>query len=234
MAQEIADNLRMGAKDQTAHDLSTKEYNEIKVPQSKATISLTGAQTEQARAGAEENRSTALLRRTEAGNKILERDPTSPLSPGFQAANDPKEQRRKERGAQLASEAVAVIQELRRHPGFKSAVGAPSPGKLFGLAPKGVEGTDAAGFIQQLERLQSLLTVENFELMRGLGQMTEREFEAMRSIGSSLSTRIREPQFLKELDRLEAGLRGFAAKPATGTQQPTGGRVDSLLNKYGF
>ena len=105
---------------------------------------------------------------------------------------------------------------LQSHPGLAGAVGAPelvSPGswpRLVGLSP--AAGSAAAGAQQEMNHLIALLTAPRLELMRGLGAMSEREFEGMRATASKLGTNLSDAEYRAELGRLLETTRSARAR----------------------
>lgn len=117
---------------------------------------------------------------------------------------------RAERNANLAADGVALIDDLLKHPGFGGAVGAKGPSSMFGYWDEPAGGTDAAGFAAKLERLRSLTTLPNLEMMRGLGAMSEKEMELVRASAGALSRNISEAEFRRELERMRPVLEKAA------------------------
>lgn len=110
---------------------------------------------------------------------------------------------RGERNANLAADGVALIDDLLKHEGFSGAIGAKGPSSLFGVLENPLGGTDAAGYAAKLERLRSLTTLPNLEMMRGLGAMSEKEMELVRASAGALSRDISEKEFRVELERMK-------------------------------
>lgn len=83
--------------------------------------------------------------------------------------------------------------------GFTSAVGAKGLSSFFGLKEKPLAGTQAAAFDAKLNQVKNDVIIPNLNLLHGLGRITDREFQALSSAVTSLSTDLPEDQFKTEL-----------------------------------
>lgn len=118
-----------------------------------------------------------------------------------------------------------TVQQLRTMKGRSGAVGAPSlmdPGSLtrvIGRDP--MAGSDAANYTAAIDQLKSQLTLPRMEMMRGLGAMSEKEFETLTRSATSLGTGLSEGQFATELENIAATLA--AARERLGAAGAAGG-----------
>lgn len=128
-----------------------------------------------------------------------------------------------------------LIDDLRRHPGLSTAVGAKgvTGGLLFGQT---VPGTDAADFVARLDQLGGRQFLQAFESLKGGGQITQIEGEKATNAIARLQRSQSEGEFKKALDEfygvIELGLkrlRGEAPMPNEqgGAQAPaaSGGQI---------
>jgi hypothetical protein len=118
-----------------------------------------------------------------------------------------------------------TVQQLRTMKGRAGAVGAPSlmdPGSLtrvIGRDP--MAGSDAANYTAAVDQLKSQLTLPRMEMMRGLGAMSEKEFETLTRSATSLGTGLSEDQFGRELENIASTLS--AARERLGAAGAGGG-----------
>lgn len=101
-----------------------------------------------------------------------------------------------------ASEALAALKATRNHPGRWAATGKTS------YLPS-IRGSDAFEFEQKLEQAKALAGTIGIEAMRGLGAMSEKEFEAAKASIAQLEMGQKTETIEKELDSL---IRLFEAK----------------------
>lgn len=120
-----------------------------------------------------------------------------------------------------------TVQQLRTMKGRGGAVGAPAlddPGswtRLMGRDP--MAGSDAANYTAAIDQLKSQLTLPRMEMMRGLGAMSEKEFETLTRSATSLGTDLSEEQFAQELENIASTLTA-ARQRLDGSGGGTGGR----------
>ena len=106
-----------------------------------------------------------------------------------------------------AEDALKVLEEgAKTGRGFAGAVGAPSIETLFGYLDQPMAGTSAAGYVEQIKALKSRLTQPRLEMMRGLGAMSNIEFENMMSSVTALNPRMSESDFKTELGKIRQHL----------------------------
>lgn len=111
-----------------------------------------------------------------------------------------------EGGNELAQGAYNSILTLETHPGFNGAIGAKGLSSLFGLKSKPVEGTQAAGFLKQLETLKANIKLVNIKYLKGTGALSDAEGKTLEDAGTSLDPSLPEEDFKKELARVKAVL----------------------------
>ena len=114
---------------------------------------------------------------------------------------------------EMAAEALALALRLKTMPGKSGAVGAPSmftPGSLGRLIPgrggESFEGSESAGYEEELKRLRALLTTDNLGLLKGV--LSDSDMRMLTAAATSLSQRKGEKSFDVELDRVIESLRG--------------------------
>lgn len=135
---------------------------------------------------------------------------------------------RQESVVEIAQSALDTIETLRTTPGFAGAVGAPSvmqPGswsRAVGLPP--APGSASASYAPYISALKSQLTIPRMQMIRGLGQMSDREFRTMSDSVSALNENMSETQFLQELRSIETALHKVTQAPArpSPSQMPGG------------
>lgn len=207
----VGGNIELGATGLEEKRQADRKFLEIERPESRSRVNLTGAQT------GEVNARTGLVG-AQTGNVILQRNKNSPLSPGYvkpaaaAAAADPTEGPR---------QVLAVLDILDKHPGMSGAIGAKGPMSAFGYMDKPIGGSDAAGYVSQVDRLKSLITIPQLKNMKGLGAMSDKEFSTMQASAAALSRDMPESDFRKELARIREVMASVLAKsggaPAGGT-----------------
>lgn len=112
--------------------------------------------------------------------------------------------------SQLSLQALSLVDQLISHPGREAATGT---NRLFAMIP----GSSGADFKAQLERLKSLLSLDNIQYLKGTGAMSDREFATLSSAAAALDPNMSEGAFLRELERIKSSL----GVSATGVQPPT-------------
>ncbi len=115
--------------------------------------------------------------------------------------------------------------------GFMAAVGYKGPiGSIFGP----LAGTQAADFVSKLKQVTSGPVLTNLSLLKGIGRVSQKEFDTLQSAITSLNTSESEEQFKKDLKTLTdftaSQAAGQKTGPSTGTSSagisvtdPTGG-----------
>ena len=107
-----------------------------------------------------------------------------------------------------------VKDKIAKSEGFKGAVGAsvkkffgsiPLIGGFFG-GPEAAPGSQRAGFEATVNRLKSSLTLPALEQMRGLGAMSEVEFNTVANSVAGLNFNMSEKDFSKEVTRINTTL----------------------------
>lgn len=108
-----------------------------------------------------------------------------------------------EGGNELAQGAYDSILTLENHPGFKGAIGAKGLSSFFGLKEKPLEGSQAASFIQELDKLKANIKLVNIKYLKGTGALSDAEGKTLEDAGTSLSTALNEESFTAELARVK-------------------------------
>lgn len=99
---------------------------------------------------------------------------------------------------------LAALEALKNHPGRGAAVGKSS---IFNFIP----GTKAASFINELNRVKSLLALPSLDLLKG--PMSDKDLKFIQDAGSSLNPSSTESDFNAELDRLIKETNRIANQP---------------------
>lgn len=107
----------------------------------------------------------------------------------------------------IADDAMKAITDLEGMSGQKGAVGAKGASSLFGYKDKPIAGTAAAGYLAQLDRVKALLTLPNLQYMKGLGAMSDREFNTISASVAALNPDMKESAFTTELTRIKDALQ---------------------------
>lgn len=100
----------------------------------------------------------------------------------------------------LAQGMYDAIVTLEGHPGFKSAVGTNA---LLGFG-KGINGTQSAGFLKELDTLKANLKLVNIKYLKGTGAISDAEGRTLENASTSLDPSLPEAQFNRELQRVKA------------------------------
>ena len=111
-----------------------------------------------------------------------------------------------EGGNELAQGAYDSIVALEKHSGFGGAIGAKGFSSLFGLKGKPMEGTAAAGFLKELDKLKANIKLVNIKYLKGTGALSDAEGATLENAGTSLDPALPEGDFTKELARVKAAL----------------------------
>jgi hypothetical protein len=138
--------------------------------------------------------------------------------------------------AAKAEAALNSLKLIRNHPGRAAATGFTS---VFPTRP----GGDAYDFEQKLEQAKALAGTIGIEAMRGLGAMSEKEFQAAKDSIAALDKGQKLETVEKELDKLiglfEQKLGKPLSKNPADALNPSSGKVDdeddaaSLLRQFG-
>lgn len=86
--------------------------------------------------------------------------------------------------------------------GFRSAVGVKGISSFFGLKGTPIAGSGAANFDNKLKQILSEVVLPNLDKLRGLGRVTQKEFDTLQASVTSLNTNLSETEFKKELNTL--------------------------------
>ncbi len=98
--------------------------------------------------------------------------------------------------------------------GFAGAVGAKGPTSLFGLLSSPLAGTPAADFDAKLKQVTSGPVLDNLSILKGIGRVSQKEFDTLQSAITSLGTSESEGQFKKDLKTLT----DFVASQSSGAK----------------
>ena len=120
-----------------------------------------------------------------------------------------------------AESALASLKEIRNHPGLEAATGKSS------YFPS-IRGGDSYDFEQKFDTAKGLAGTIGIEAMRGLGAMSEKEFEASKASIAALKLGMATESVAKELDKLISLFETKIANAVTpgGTPKATPAPVD--------
>ena len=112
-----------------------------------------------------------------------------------------------------ADEAVKLVDDLLKAPGFKQAVGG---SRLLGVQK--IAGTDAKDFDIRLDQLKGKQFLQAFESLKGGGQITEVEGKKATDAIARMDAAGSEPEFIKAAKEFQSVIRAGAerAKAAAG------------------
>lgn len=114
-----------------------------------------------------------------------------------------------------AQEAKAIVDEIVGNEDLNDEFG-------FAMGKSFLSGTDRQVLESKVERLKALLTTENLQLMKGLGAMSEKEFDNLKAIGTSLNIDLPESEAIKELKRIQETLQKTISTGGTGVPTTAG------------
>lgn len=157
----------------------------------------------------------------EEDKKTLKALPASSLEKILQKQLDPKtkadeadRQKEKQQAQQGAQEILELATSLKNHKGRERATG-------FSSMFPSIAGGDARDFEVKLERLSSLLTLDNLGLMSGV--LTDKDIQILRSAAGGLDVGQSEEALLGELDRIienvSDGLKGSGSESKQADQE---------------
>lgn len=116
--------------------------------------------------------------------------------------------------------------------GFTTAVGTniPNPFGIFTDLPdqfffKGVAGSQSADFIAKFNQVKNDIVLPNLKLLRGLGRVTDREFQALTHAMTSLDTKNTEGEFKTELKTITDRINTLLDKSPTTSSTPIMGQT---------
>lgn len=128
--------------------------------------------------------------------------------------------------------------------GFSSAVGVKGLSSFFGLKSTPIAGSPAADFDAKLNQVKNDVILPNLTLLHGLGRVTDREFQALTSAVTALSTNQSQGAFKQSLqeitDQINQKVNDASGGTKTGTlsdgtqvtQNADGSITDAKGNKY--
>jgi hypothetical protein len=114
----------------------------------------------------------------------------------------------------LKSETLRLVNELLGHPGREDATGV--SGEIMNRIP----GSDAKGFGAKVDRLKSIMTLDNLKLLKGA--MSDKDLLFLQSIPAALQLGMKDDEVKSELQRIQTTLAGETA--------PAGGGVMTATN----
>ena len=131
--------------------------------------------------------------------------------------------------------ALDLLNQIRTNPELPYATGT-----MAGLGANKAPGTGRYGFQNLVDQAKNGAFLSAIQQMRGMGALSNAEGQAATSAITRMDTALSQQDFLKALDDYEqivirgverARQRGGMAPGAP--QQPSGGNIDSILQKYG-
>lgn len=129
---------------------------------------------------------------------------------------------------QKANEILSLVEELKSDPSLSNVVG-PISSKLPTLRG------ESADFEAKIKRLQSLLTLDNLGLLKGV--LSDKDMEVIKSAGTALDVGMSEGGFRAELDRITSSISSSLSSAKR--IQDTGIKfdksysdIDSIVNEY--
>ncbi len=112
--------------------------------------------------------------------------------------------------AELINQTSDAIDTLLKTPGKSAAIGTniPTPWSVVtdpadSLFFKGLPGSNSAAYLAQLDRVKNLMTLPNLKLLKGVGRITDREFQTLSSAMTSLNKNLPESVYNAELQRVK-------------------------------
>jgi hypothetical protein len=126
------------------------------------------------------------------------------------SANTPADDKKLE----VAQKAMAIVNSMKSHPGFKGAVGFKGASQGFGIMKAPVAGSPEAGFNALDASLRSLLTLENLGMLKGV--LSDKDMQVLQSAATTLNTNSSEEDYIKALDEIRSRME----KIINGTNQP--------------
>lgn len=89
---------------------------------------------------------------------------------------------------------------VNNNQGFSGAVGSKlALGTLGGIVPGGLPGSSEADFNAKLKQVTSGVVLPNLQILKGMGRITQKEFDTLQNSLTSLSTSESENQFKSDL-----------------------------------
>lgn len=133
--------------------------------------------------------------------------------------------------------ALDLLNQIRTNPELPYATGT-----MAGLGANKIPGTGRYGFQNLVDQAKNGAFLSAIQQMRGMGALSNAEGQAATSAITRMDTALSQQDFLKALDDYEQiVIRGVErARQRQGgnvtgapAQQPAGGNIDSILQKYG-
>jgi hypothetical protein len=131
--------------------------------------------------------------------------------------------------AETAQSSVDLIDSLfENKKGLRKAVGG-SLRKFF-KGEKPFAGTKAADFVAQVNQLKSQLAVGQLEKLRGLGSMSQGEFDTVSNAVQALELSMTDAAFKRELKRIQKEMRKVVQRMQSGETTGETGAVASATD----
>ena len=111
------------------------------------------------------------------------------------------------------------IQRIKEMPGKSGAIGAKGPMSAFGFKERPFAGSEAGAYRLALDQLKSNLTIPELEMMKGLGHMSDVEFNTIAKAATTLDADQQEKAYDDELNRVEQAMTQIWNR-LTGTTAP--------------
>lgn len=165
------------------------------------------------RKGPVKSQSTEEKERIKRESSVIEAGDEKRAETQVQAENDLPQ------AEQQASEAIQLLDQLKKHPGLAGVVGMPSISGITHLP-----GTDEASFRERLGQIQGKAFLEAFKSLKGGGQITEIEGEKATKAIARLGTAQTEKEFIGAIEELQSvaakGLDNLRRKAKQSPSQP--------------
>lgn len=113
-----------------------------------------------------------------------------------------------------------------------SAVGVKGLTSGFGLMAKPAPGTKARDFTDKFDTFKNQIVLPNLDMLKGLGRVTDREFQALTSSINAIDRSMTEGQFKEELGKIITTFENMkGAVPDATTSSPNVIRYDAQGNR---
>ncbi len=112
-----------------------------------------------------------------------------------------------------------------------TAVGAKGLSSGFGLASKPAPGTKARDFTDKFETFKNQIVLPNLDMLKGLGRVTDREFQALTSSINAIDRSMSEDQFKTELSKIIGTFENMKSGTPAATELPGGITLDDIAKE---
>lgn len=113
----------------------------------------------------------------------------------------------------FSGKAMQTIDDLKSMPGKDAAIGAKGWASGFGIFGEALAGTAERDYAMRVESLIAQVVLPNLDVLRGLGQMSDTEFNTLKAASTSLNRNMSQAAFDKELDRIYAAMKLIRDRP---------------------